>query len=60
MDKNQNPEQIARDNIDLQLFQCGWVVQDKKRIDLHCNLGVAVRHLETIEGKELDYTLDYK
>ena len=24
---NQNPEQIARDNIDNQLIDCGWVIQ---------------------------------
>ena len=31
---NQNPEQIARDNIDAQLAMCGWVVQAKSKIDL--------------------------
>lgn len=24
---NQNPEQIARDEIDKQLLACGWVIQ---------------------------------
>lgn len=27
---NQNPEQIARDEIDTLLKKAGWVVQDKK------------------------------
>jgi type I restriction enzyme R subunit len=31
---NQNPEQFARDNIDKQLLLCGWVIQDKKQINL--------------------------
>jgi len=26
---NQNPEQLARDQIDAQLLACGWVIQDK-------------------------------
>jgi type I restriction enzyme R subunit len=29
---NQNPEQIARDLIDKQLSDCGWLVQSMK----HC------------------------
>ena len=29
---NQNPEQIARDNIDRQLIACGWVIQGLKRL----------------------------
>ena len=40
---NQNPEQIARDHIDQQLAACGWVIQDKSRINLHAAAGVAVR-----------------
>ena len=27
---NQNPEQLARDEIDRQLLACGWVVQGKQ------------------------------
>lgn len=40
---NQTPEQKARDNIDKQLIQCGWVIQDKNTIDLNAGVGVAVR-----------------
>ena len=32
---NQDPEQIARDNIDKQLIACGWVIQNKKQINLN-------------------------
>ncbi len=32
---NQNPEQVARDKIDGQLAEAGWVVQGKRSIDLN-------------------------
>jgi len=54
---NQDPEQRARDNIDKQLIECGWIIQDKKQINLHAGLGVAVRKYNTQDGKELDYAL---
>jgi len=53
---NQNPEQIARDNIDKQLVACGWVIQDKKRLNLAAGLGVAVREYSTEVGPA-DYVL---
>ena len=57
MEINQNPEQIARDKIDSQLIDCGWKIQNKKNINLFAGLGIAVRHLETSDGKEADYVL---
>ncbi|HRI05212.1 MAG TPA: type I restriction-modification enzyme R subunit C-terminal domain-containing protein [Pyrinomonadaceae bacterium] len=53
---NQNPEQIARDNIDAQLTACGWVVQRKDRINLAANDGVAIREYQTDVGPA-DYVL---
>jgi len=53
---NQTPEQRARDLIDAQLVACGWVVQDKARINLHVGLGVAVREYPTEVGPA-DYVL---
>jgi type I restriction enzyme R subunit len=53
---NQNPEQLARDNIDRQLLACGWVIQDKSKINLHASLGVAVREYQTNVGPA-DYVL---
>lgn len=44
---NQNPEQIARDNIDHQLLACGWVIQGIKQINLHAGVGVAVKEYVT-------------
>ncbi len=53
---NQNPEQIARDNIDLQLHKCGWVIQNKRNINLAVSVGVAVREYSTEVGPA-DYVL---
>ena len=39
---NQNPEQIARDQIDLQLLASGWIIQDKNKINLVAALGIAL------------------
>lgn len=47
---NQNPEQIARDRIDAMLLASGWVVQDKKMINLGLAAGVAVREYQTDVG----------
>ncbi|MDA9554841.1 DEAD/DEAH box helicase family protein [Pelobium sp.] len=53
---NQNPEQIARDNIDNQLLQSGWIIQSKKQINLAAGLGVAIREYQTDVGPA-DYVL---
>jgi type I restriction enzyme R subunit len=53
---NQNPEQIARDQIDKRLIESGWVVQDKKAIDFSAGIGIAVREYQTDIGPA-DYAL---
>lgn len=53
---NQNPEQQARDQIDLQLTRAGWVIQDLKKVNLNSSLGVAVREYQTDVGP-VDYLL---
>ena len=60
---NQNPEQIARDNIDKQLIACGWVIQSIRQINLNARLpdgqagiGVAVKEYLTDVGPA-DYVL---
>lgn len=53
---NQNPEQIARDNIDKQLIACGWVIQSKSKINLNEDIGVAIREYQTDVGPA-DYVL---
>ena len=49
------PEQLAREEIDRQLAEAGWEVQDYKTINLRSNLGVAVREypLKWEEGAEI-------
>ena len=53
-DKNQNPEQLARDEIDSLLKEAGWHVQ--RRIDFNVGLGIAVREYQTDIGPA-DYVL---
>jgi len=53
---NQNPEQLARDEIDRQLIACEWIVQNKSAINLAAGLGVAVREYQTDVGPA-DYVL---
>ncbi len=53
---NQNPEQIARDNIDKQLIACGWIIQGIKEVNLNCGVGVAVKEYYTNAGPA-DYVL---
>ena len=55
-DKNQNPEQIARDRIDEMLRQAGWIVQSKKEKDLFAGIGVVIREYQTDVGPA-DYVL---
>ncbi|HSW56492.1 MAG TPA: type I restriction-modification enzyme R subunit C-terminal domain-containing protein [Ignavibacteriaceae bacterium] len=50
------PEQKARENIDKQLLQAGWIVQDYKSINPSAGLGIAVREYPTESGSA-DYIL---
>lgn len=56
MPTNQNPEQIARDKIDLMLIEAGWIVQSKNEVDLGAGRGVALREYQA-ETKFADYVL---
>lgn len=56
MTSNQTPEQLARDQIDRLLVASGWVIQNKKQINLAAGLGVAVREYSTEVGPA-DYVL---
>ena len=53
---NQDPEQIARDQIDAQLRLAGWSVQDKGSLDLNAGEGQAIREYTTDTGPA-DYVL---
>lgn len=50
------PEQQARVQLDAQLIQAGWVIQDRDSINLHAAMGVAVREVNMGEGRA-DYLL---
>ena len=50
------PEEKARLEIDRKLTQAGWIIQDRKRLNLLAGLGVAVREFPTSTG-EVDYAL---
>lgn len=47
---NQNPEQLARDQINKQLIACGWTIQHKSAINLSAATGVADRVYFTSVG----------
>ena len=53
---NQNPEQIARDQIDKHLAEAGWHVQNMKDLDWSAGQGIAVREYQTDTGPA-DYVL---
>ena len=53
---NQNPEQLARDNIDKQLIACGWIIQGIKQLNLYAGIGIAVKEYLTDVGPA-DYVL---
>lgn len=53
---NQNPEQIARDKIDQLLVASGWIIHDKKTLNLNAGIGIAVREYQTDVGPA-DYVL---
>jgi type I restriction enzyme R subunit len=53
---NHNPEQLARDIIDLALLKSGWIVQSYKHKNIAAGLGVAIREYPTDTGPA-DYIL---
>ncbi|KKH93608.1 restriction endonuclease subunit R [Methanosarcina sp. 1.H.T.1A.1] len=56
MNNNQTPEQQARDAIDRKLYDSGWIVQEKSRIDWSASRGIAVKEYLTDVGPA-DYVL---
>lgn len=49
-------EAETREEIDRKLLQAGWIIQDKKRLNLFESIGVAVREMDTETGPA-DYML---
>jgi hypothetical protein len=52
---NQNPEQQARDHIDSQLLSCGWVIQDKRSLNLSA---ADLRHADFTNATFFDSKFD--
>ena len=50
------PEQLARQNIDALLAQCGWMVQSRAEMNLGAGRGIAVREFPLTTGYA-DYLL---
>jgi len=50
------PEQEARQRIDAQLIECGWLVQDSRHADFSAGRGIALRELRLNSGP-CDYLL---
>ncbi|MBA2743609.1 MAG: hypothetical protein H0U43_04755, partial [Chthoniobacterales bacterium] len=50
------PEQLARQNIDALLKQCGWIIQDYKQLNLSAARGIAIREVRLTKGR-CDYLL---
>ncbi len=45
------PEELARRDIDRQLAQSGWQVQNRNEMNISAALGVAVREFPTLTGE---------
>lgn len=45
------PEQRARQHIDAQLAEAGWVIQDKDSINFQAAQGVALREVNLGDGR---------
>ena len=45
------PEEAARINIDRQLTECGWVLQDVANMNIMASTGVAIREFPLTTGE---------
>ena len=58
MTPHAGPEAEARERIDAQLEQSGWIVQDRDEANVHAGQGVAIREFRLKEGHgQADYLL---
>ena len=51
------PEEKAREKIDEQLINAGWIIQNREDFDRTAGLGVAVREFLMDDNTEVDYLL---
>src|SRR5438477_5998510 len=52
-----SPEELARQNIDVLLKQCGWIVQKRSEINLNAGRGIAITEGPLKDRDEVDYLL---
>src|SRR6516225_8288582 len=52
-----SPEELARENIDALLKQCGWIIQKRSEINLSAGRGIAITEGLLKGGDEADYLL---
>ena len=52
-----DPEALAREEIDRQLALAGWIVQDRKEMNLFAGPGIAIREVSIPGAGEADYLL---
>jgi type I restriction enzyme, R subunit len=52
-----SPEELARQNIDELLTQCGWKIQKRSKINLSAGRGIAITEGLLKGGDEADYLL---
>ena len=52
-----SPEELAREKIDALLQQCGWILQNRRTINLSAASGVAIREALLKDRDEVDYLL---
>jgi len=52
-----SPEELARQNIDALLKQCGWIIQKRSEINLSAGRGIAITEGLLKGGDEADYLL---
>ena len=55
--KMPDPEALAREDIDRQLALAGWIVQDRKEMNLYAGPGIAIREVSIPGAGEADYLL---
>src|SRR5882757_10788305 len=52
-----SPEELAREKIDKLLTDCGWILQNRRTINLSASRGVAIREALLKDRDEVDYLL---
>src|SRR5947208_3432926 len=52
-----SPEDLAREKIDKLLTECGWILQNRRTVNLSAGQGIAIREVLLKDRDEVDYLL---